>query len=64
MNNWRRKLLLEFLILSACLCETVGCPQLLGNAFRDGTRTFLETGLTAALLGALDLESLGLSLFP
>ncbi len=41
-----------------CLCETVGCTQLVGNALRDGTNSFLSTGLTAILLSSLDLEQL------
>lgn len=57
-----KKLRLKFLLYSAVamgsLCETIGCTQLLGNAFRDGTRGFLESGLTAALLGSLNLEAL------
>jgi hypothetical protein len=49
-------------LTTGCLCETVGCPQLLGNALRDGTNSFLNSGLTAVLLGALNLEELlGLS---
>ncbi len=61
-----KKLRVRFMVYSAVamgsLCETVGCAQLLGNAFRDGTRSFLESGLTAALLGSLNIEELlGLS---
>ena len=41
-----------------CLCETVGCPQLLGNALRDGTNSFLSTSLVAVLLSSLDAEQL------
>ncbi len=56
MKNFQRKFLLYAALTLGCLCETVGCPQLLGNALRDGTNSFLNSGLTAVLLSSLDLE--------
>lgn len=62
MARIRRKLVLYAFISASCLSQTVGCPQLLGNALRDGTRSFFETGLTMVLLNSLNLEELlGLS---
>ncbi len=58
MKNLQRKFLLYGALTMGCLCETVGCPQLLGNALRDGTNSFLNSGLTAILLSSLDLEQL------
>ncbi len=58
MKKMRQKLLVYAAMTLGCLCETVGCPQLLGNAVRDGTRSFLDTGLTAILLSSLNLEDL------
>ncbi len=58
MKKLRHKLLLYAAMTLGCLCETVGCPQLLGNAFRDGTRSFLDIGLTSVLLSSLNLDEL------
>ncbi len=58
MKNLQRKFMLYAALTAGCLCETVGCPQLLGNALRDGTNSFLNSGLTAVLLSSLDLEQL------
>ncbi|MCH8053510.1 MAG: hypothetical protein IID34_06470 [Planctomycetes bacterium] len=58
MKNFRHKFLLYGAMAMGCLCETVGCTQLVGNALRDGTNSFLNTGLTAILLSSLDLEQL------
>ena len=58
MKNLQRKFLLYAALTAGCLCETVGCTQLVGNALRDGTNSFLNTGLTAILLSSLDLEQL------
>ncbi len=58
MKNLQRKFLLYAALTTGCLCETIGCPQLLGNALRDGTNSFLNTGLTTILLSALDLGQL------
>ena len=58
MKNLQRKFLLYAALTAGCLSETIGCPQLLGNALRDGTNSFLNTGLTAILLSSLDLEQL------
>ncbi len=58
MKNLQRKFLLYAALTTGCLCETVGCPQLMGNALRDGTNSFLNSGLTAVLLSALNLEEL------
>lgn len=54
----RYKLLIQAAIAGSCLFEAVGCPQVFANAFKDGTRTFLESGLPTALLEALDFEQL------
>ncbi len=62
MKHLQRKFLLYAALTMGCLCETVGCPQLLGNALRDGTNSFLNSGLTAILLSSLDLgQSLGIT---
>ncbi len=58
MKSLQRKFLLYAALTMGCLCETVGCPQLLGNALRDGTNSFLNTGLVAVLLSSLDAEQL------
>jgi len=58
VKNLQRKFLLYAALTTGCLCETIGCPQLLGNALRDGTNSFLNTGLTTILLSALDLGQL------
>ncbi len=58
MKNFQRKFLLYAALTMGCLCETIGCPQLLGNALRDGTNSFLNSGLTAILLSSLELEEL------
>ena len=58
MKHLQRKFLLYAALTMGCLCETIGCPQLLGNALRDGTNSFLSSGLTAILLSSLDLEEL------
>ena len=54
MTKHRRKLLLQAAIAFACLHQTIGCPQLLGNAVRDGVISFLNTGLTSAVLAGID----------
>jgi len=58
VKSLQRKFLLYAASTMGCLCETVGCPQLLGNALRDGTNSFLNTGLVAVLLSSLDAEQL------
>lgn len=58
MSTIRRKFFLYAVLTAGCLFETVGCPQLLGNAFRDGTRSFFDSGLTAVLLSSLNLDEL------
>jgi hypothetical protein len=58
MKSIRRKMWLQAAVASTCLFEAVGCPQLIGNAIKSGTRSFLDTGLTTAILTALDLETL------
>ena len=58
MHKLRRKFLLYAAMACGCLCETVGCPQLLGNALRDGTRTFLEGSLATLLLDAVNLQDI------
>lgn len=58
MKNLQRKFLLYAAVTMGCLCETTGCPQLMGNALRDGTNSFLSSGLTAILLSSLNLEQL------
>ncbi len=58
MKNLQRKFLLYAALTMGCLCETTGCPQLMGNALRDGTNSFLSSGLTAILLSSLNLEQL------
>ena len=58
MKSLQRKFLLYAALTMGCLCETVGCPQLLGNALRDGTNSFLNTGLVAVLLSSLDADQL------
>lgn len=52
------KLLIQAAIAGACLFEAVGCPQVFANALKDGTRTFLETGLPTAILDAFNFEEL------
>lgn len=54
----RQKFLIYVILTAGCLFETVGCPQLLGNSFRTGTRSFFDTGLTEVLLSSLDWDQL------
>ncbi len=58
MTTRRARLWLYALLSLGCCFETIGCPQLLGNALRDGTRSYLDIGLTAALLAAVDLQGI------
>lgn len=58
MKRVRRKMLLSAFLATGCLCETVGCPQLLGDAVRTSTVGFLNTGLTTVLLNSLNLNEL------
>jgi hypothetical protein len=58
MTHYRRKLMLCAILTASCLFETVGCPQLLGNAFREGTRSFFDNELTSLLLSSLNLDEL------
>lgn len=54
MKKLRLKMLIQAVLAGGVLFETVGCPQSLANALKDGTRGFLETGLPTAILAALD----------
>ena len=58
MSRLRRKMLLQAAIACTCLLEAVGCPQMLGNAIKDGTRSFLESGFSVAFLSALNFDAL------
>ena len=58
MHKLRRKFLFYAVMACGCLCETVGCPQLLGNAIRDGSRTFLDGGLITLLLNSANLQDI------
>jgi hypothetical protein len=63
MERLRRKWLYYAVLTAGCLHEAIGCPQLLGNAFKDGTRSFFESDITAILLSSFDFETLlGLTL--
>lgn len=55
----RTKLLVQAFLALACLHETVGCPQLLGNAIKTGTRSFLDGSLTSTLLCGFNPEFCG-----
>ncbi len=58
MKRVRYKMLLSAFGTMGFLCETVGCPQLLGDALRGSTVSFLSSGLTTVLLSSLDLNAL------
>jgi len=54
----RRKMLIQAAIVSTCLFEAVGCPQIFANSIKMGTRDFLETGLPAAIWSAMGLDDI------
>src|SRR5262245_16067250 len=56
--GFRKKMFLKAFLMSACLFEAVGCPQIFADAMQAGFRDFILVGVPAALLAALDLESL------
>ena len=58
MKRVRHRMLFSAFLAMGCLCETVGCPQLLGDAVRGSTVSFLNTGLTTVLLSSLNLNEL------
>ena len=56
--HFRKRLFLKACLMSACLFEAVGCPQIFGNGLRTGVREFLQIGVPAAIIGAIDFDAL------
>jgi hypothetical protein len=56
--HFRKRMFLKACLMSACLFEAVGCPQIVGNGLRTGIREFLQVGVPAAIIGAIDFDEL------